>query len=260
MLRSMNDLNDYEIVATDGNVGHVKDFLFDDVAWVVRYFVVETGNWLSSRKVLISPISIEKPNWAERILPVLITKEQVRNSPDIDTEKPVSRQHEFEYSGYYGYPNYWGGSGLWGGDRYPYDLHPGYTESNQGPSSMNNSAENSQALDPNLRSFHAVIGYHIKALDGEIGHVSAILVEENTWAIRYLVIDTSNWWGGHKVLISPEWIDEVSWLNGTVSIDLHQQSIKDSPEYLSIKQLNRDFEAGIYSHYGRPAYWVVDSD
>ncbi|MFT7108608.1 MAG: hypothetical protein ACI843_000253 [Psychrobacter glaciei] len=260
MLRSMNNLNDYEIVAKDGNVGHVKDFLFDDVSWVVRYFVVETGSWLSSRKVLISPIAVEEPNWAKKILPVLITKEQVRNSPHIDTDKPVSRQHEFDYFGYYGYPNYWGGSGLWGASMYPYNLHPGYTESNQDPSSMNNSAENNQAMDPNLRSCHAVIGYHIHALDGEIGHVSAIFVEENTWAIRYLVIDTSNWWGGHKVLISPEWVDEVSWLNATVSIDLDRQTIKDSPEYLSMKQLNRDFETGIYSHYGRPGYWVVDGD
>lgn len=115
MLRSINDLKNYSIVASDGSVGDVKDFLFDDLAWVIRYFVVETGTWLSSRKVLISPTAIQEPNWEEKIFPVLLAKEQVRNSPDIDTDKPVSRQHEMDYLGYYGYSYYWGGVGFWGG-------------------------------------------------------------------------------------------------------------------------------------------------
>jgi hypothetical protein len=110
MLRNTNDLEGYVIGATDGPIGHVKDLYFDDRAWVVRYLVVDTGPWLSSRKVLISPIAIGRPNWAERLLLVSITKEQVKNSPDIDTKKPISRQHEVQYSGYYGYPYYWGGA------------------------------------------------------------------------------------------------------------------------------------------------------
>jgi sporulation protein YlmC with PRC-barrel domain len=119
MLRSVQELEGYAVQATDGTIGHVKDFYVDDKTWVVRYLVVETGSWLSSRKVLISPISIGHPDWTERILPVSITKEQVKNSPDIDTDKPVSRQHEMQYLGYYGYPYYWGGAGLWGGGAYP---------------------------------------------------------------------------------------------------------------------------------------------
>jgi len=119
MLSSMEDLEHYAIRATDGAIGQVKDFYFDDEAWVIRYLVVDTGTWLSSRKVLISPIAIGEPNWAEKILPVSITKEQVKNSPDIDTDKPVSRQHERRYLGYYGYPYYWGGGGPWGDEIYP---------------------------------------------------------------------------------------------------------------------------------------------
>src|ERR1700687_3992661 len=112
MLRSMNDLEGYAMRATDGPVGHVKDFYFDDQAWVVRYIVVETGSWLLSRKVLISPIAIGQPDRTEKVLPVSITREQVKNSPDIDTDKPISRQHEMQYFGYYGYyPYYWGGAG-----------------------------------------------------------------------------------------------------------------------------------------------------
>ena len=111
MLRSMKDLEDYAIRATDGTIGHVKDFHFDDKAWGIRYLVLDTGTWLSSRKVLISPIAIGHPDWAGKILPVSITKEQVKNSPDIDTDKPVSRHNEIRYRGYYGYPFYWGGPG-----------------------------------------------------------------------------------------------------------------------------------------------------
>lgn len=264
MLRSMKDLQDYAINATDGSVGNVKDFLFDDLLWVIRYFVVETGTWLSSRKVLISPIAIQEPNWAEKTLPVLITKEQVRNSPDIDTDKPVSRQHEAEYLGYYGYPYYWGGAGLWGGGMYSYTLFPGYTgdpNGNEGSPSANRAYERAererhQNDDPNLRSFKAVIGYHIHAKDGEIGHVSGLLVEESTWAIRYLVVDTSNWWAGHKVLISPEWIDEVRWIDNSVSVDLSQQTMREAPVYESTEQLNRQYETDIYKHYGRTGYWA----
>lgn len=266
MLRSMKDLEDYAIGATDGSVGHVKDFLFDDDAWVIRYFVVDTGTWLSNRKVLISPIAIGHPNWAGKVLPVLITKEQVKKSPDIDTNRPVSRQHETEYLGYYGYPYYWGGAGLWGGGMYPYALYPGYDGFGAGLSSSRNAnrayarAERARHLhdDPHLRSCKAVIGYHIHAKDGEIGHVSGLLVDEQTWAVRYLVVATGNWGLGHEVLISPEWIDDVRWIDEAVSIDLNRQSVKDAPPYDSTEQLNRQMETGLYRHYERPGYWPAD--
>ena len=114
----------------------MKDFYFDDLAWVVRYLVVETGSWLSSRKVLISPIAIGHPDWAERVLPVSITKEQVKNSPDIDTDKPVSRQHEMQYLGYYGYPSYWGGAGLWGSGAYPGAMLTGVGYADPAPNTL----------------------------------------------------------------------------------------------------------------------------
>jgi len=266
MLRSMKDLEGYAIGAIDGNVGHVNDFLFDDDAWVIRYFVVKTGTWLSNRKVLISPIAIRPPNWVDKTLPVGITKEQVRNSPDIDTDKPVSRQHETEYLGYYGYPHYWGGVGLWAGGIYPYAMYPGYV--GYGPQRTGAIEENIANVrverashrndDPHLRSCKAVMGYHILATDGEIGHVSGMLVDEETWAVRYLVIETSNWWVGHQVLIAPEWIDEVRWIDQTVSIDLKRQTVKDAPSYDSTEQLNRKLEIGLYRHYDRSAYWSED--
>jgi sporulation protein YlmC with PRC-barrel domain len=262
MLRSMNDLEGYAIGATDGTVGQVKDFYFDDEAWVVRYLVVETGAWLNSRRVLISPFSIGTPNWSDKLLPVTITKEQVKHSPDIDTEKPVSRQHEIEYLGYYGYPYYWGGSALWGGELYPNMMIPGAVgldapyESRADPQAY----ERAEAVrhrddDPHLRSCKAVAGYHIVASDGEIGHVHGLLVDERTWAIRYLVVNTSNWWVGHQVLIAPQWITGVSWSDATVTVDLTREAVREAPPYDQQSKLDRNQEIGIYKHYGRPGYW-----
>ena len=264
MLRSMKDLENYAIGATDGEIGHVKDFYFDDDAWVIRYLVVETGSWLLSRKVLISPISIDQPNWAERRLPVSITKDQVSKSPNIDADKPVSRQYEIEYLGYYGYPYYWGGGSMWGGGLYPYAMVPGYSgywldRADRGKEEEAY-AKAEQARhrndDPHLRSCKAVIGHNIHASDGEIGHVDGMLVEEDTWAIRYLVVNTSNWWMGHKVLVAPEWITTVGWPDRSVTVGLTRESVKNAPAYESAAELNRVGESGLYRHHGRTAYWA----
>ncbi len=244
MLRSMDDLQDYAIRATDGDIGRVKDFYFDDERWAVRYLVVETDSWLNGREVLISPISIGQPDWTDKVLPVSITRNQVKDSPDIDTEKPVSRQHEISYFGYYGYPVYWTGGGLWGAGAYP-------NPSMMGQVSAPDPARQRED-DPHLRSGNAVMHYRIEATDGDIGHVHSLLVDDETWAIRYIVLDTSNWWLGHQVLISPQCISEVRWSDERVAIDLTRQSVKDAPPYDSAARLNREQEASIYNHYERP--------
>jgi uncharacterized protein YrrD len=265
MLRTMKNLEDYAIRATDGIIGHVKDFYFDDEAWVIRYLVVDTGTWLSSRKVLISPISIGHPDWTDRVLPVSITKEQVKNSPDIDTQKPVSRQHEIRYLGYYGYPYYWGGAGLWGEGidpsmmmtgGFPTTPHP--IQSEEEIAYARAEAARHQNEDPHLRSCKAVMGYHVEATDGDIGHVKGLLVDEETWAIRYMIVDTSNWWHGHQVIIAPQWIQDVSWPNATVSVNVTRQAVKDAPPYDSEVQLDLEQEMGIHEHYGRPGYWASE--
>jgi hypothetical protein len=257
MLRSMNDLESYAIGATDGPIGHVKDFYFDDDAWVIRYLVVETGTWLSGRKVLISPISIRHPKWDEQLLPVSLTREQIQKSPSVDIDQPVSREHELEYAGYYGYPHYWEGTGVWGGGLYPFALAPGYVAGDVSPIEREQSEEvEARAArvrrnhdDPQLRSCQAVCGYHLRAIDGEIGHVESMLVDEDTWEIRYLVVNTSNWWMGHKVVISPEWITGVHWSEEIVSVSLTRAAIQAAPPYESAAQMNLESDAGLSHHY-----------
>lgn len=264
MLRSMKDLENYAISATDGEIGHVKDCYFDDDAWVIRYLVVDAGSWLSSRKVLISPISIHHPNWVERTLPVSITKEQVRNSPDVHTDKPVSRQHETDYLGYYGYAPYWGGASMWGGDMVPYTMTPGYAgfgvdraeREKEQAAYAKAERERHRNDDPHLRSGKEVVGYHLHATDGEVGHIEGLLIDEETWAIRYIVVNTSNWWVGHKVLIAPQWITGVSWPDKSISVDLTRDAVKDAPRYESTAELNRERESHLYQYYGRTGYWT----
>jgi sporulation protein YlmC with PRC-barrel domain len=268
MLRHIKELEGYAIRATDGMIGHVKDFYFDDKTWVVRYLVVEPGSWLSGRKVLISPIAIGQPNWADKILPVSITREQVKNSPDIDTDKPVSRQHEMQYLGYYGYPWYWGGAGLWGSSAYPGAMLTGVGYGKSGAEYLVAQAAHArtgadgardQNGDPHLRSCKAVISYHIHASDGDIGHVQGMLVEEETWAIRYIIVNTSNWWLGHQLLIAPQWIQNVSWSDERVTVDLPRQAVRDAPPYDSSVPLDRNQELRIYKHYRRASYWQSEA-
>ena len=272
MLRNTKDLAGYAVEATDGTIGQVEDFYFDDQKWVVRYLVVDAGSWLSRRKVLISPISFGQPDWPQEKLSVSLTKEQVKNSPDIDTDKPVSRQHEMSFFGYYGYPYYWGGGGLWGGGLYPNMMLPGYggfgslnaTALEEGNAYARTEAARAEGArheddDPHLRSGKAVEGHHIHASDGEIGHVQGLLVDDETWSVRYLVVDTSNWWGGHEVLVAPQWIVGIDWHEETVAVNLTRQAVKDAPPYDSKAPLDRQQEIATYQHYGRPGYWTGDA-
>ena len=259
MLRSVKEMEGYAVSATDGVIGHVKDFYLDDEAWVIRYLVVDTGGWLSSRKVLVSPIAIGLPDQELRLLPASISREQIRKSPDIDTENPVSRQHEMTYSAYYDYPYYWSGDGYWGGGMYPNLMMPGsgglvssYANSGE---EQRESARNEPG-DPHLRSCDAVIGYHIHASDGDIGHVAGMLVDEQTWAVRYLIVDTSNWWLGHQVLLAPQWIESVNWFDETVAVSMTRQAVKDAPAYESQAALSREAEDRLHQHYGRTGYWT----
>jgi hypothetical protein len=181
----------YYVAAIEGTFGSVHDFYFDDDVWVVRYLIVDTGKWLPGRLVLISPISIGRPDWVSRQLHVGLTREQIKNSPPIETHKPASRTEEARHLRYYGYAPYWGSAGMWGATAYP-----GALATAAPPTPTATEADDEEYL----RSCGEVAGYHLHAKDGELGHVDDFLFDDLSWAIRYLVIDTSNWWIGKRVL------------------------------------------------------------
>ena len=255
MLRSMKDLHGFTIGATDGDIGTVKEFYFDDVSYTVRYVVVETGGWLSDRRVLLSPIAFRATDWEHQRITTGLTKAKVEKSPDIDTQKPVSRQHETAFFGYYGYGPYWEGPYLWGASPNPY-LGPGPVLN---PAALGREQswnwEGRERHDPHLRSSRAVTGYHIQSTDGDIGHVEGFVVDDESWAIRYMIVDTSNWWAGKKVLVAPAWIEKVDWDQSKVHVTITRAQIENSPEYDPAQPVERAYEQQLHGHYGQPRYW-----
>ena len=256
MLTNAIFLKGLVIQATDGELGTVDQFYFDDETWAIRYLTVETGGWLAGREVLISPISVIHTDWEAKRLDVALTKKQVQDSPNIDTHRPVSRQHEAEYLGYYGYPYYWGGPYLWGPALYPADLAIPTTVSTEAMADR----IREESTDSHLRSTEAVTGYHVEATDGEIGHVDGFVVDDEAWAIRYVEVATRNWLPGKKVLVSPAWIERVSWPESKVYVALSREAIKSAPEYLLSRPITRDYEDRLHLHYGRPPYWLHEAE
>ena len=255
MLNSVSHLVASTLSASDGEIGHVKQAYFDDQAWAIRYLVIETGTWLAGREVLISPYAVKQPLAEGKNLDVALTREQVQHSPDIDTHQPVSRRHEREYLGYYALPEYWDGGGLWAMGALPV-LPPPLPTELQSQAELELRDEAVPAEDVHLRSSAAVAGYDIQATDGSIGHVKDFVFDEASWAIRYLVVDTRNWWpGGKKVLVATHWIDRIDWAENTVYAKLTREQIKHSPEYDGVAAISRDYEQRLHEAHGRKGYW-----
>ncbi|HEY4187850.1 MAG TPA: PRC-barrel domain-containing protein [Polyangia bacterium] len=250
MLRTLKDLEGYNVTAVDGEVGKVVDFLLDDQRWVIRYLVVQTGRvFLSGARVLISPISFQPPQWGKHAFPVNLTMEKVKNSPGVDVDKPVSRQHERAFSGYYAYPFYWGFMQPWGIGTQPALLATVPPPPDQDEDSSN---------DVHLRSAREVRGYHIQGTDDGIGHVTDFIVDDESWEVRYLVVDTRGWWFGKHVLIAPQWATRIDWAENRVHVDMSRDNIKNSPAWSAEDPVNRDYEARLYDYHGRPVYWADD--
>ena len=246
MLNKIKILKGYRLDGLDGEIGKVKEFYFDDTYWTIRYLVADTGNWLSDRQVLISPHALLAVNKEEQNIAINLTKKQIEDSPSWDSDKLVSRQFEKDYYGYYGWPAYWSGPYEWGS-------YPSIVRDRE---KWNLSTQSEKDWDPHLRSTNVVSGYHIQATDGEIGNVEDFIIDDETWAIRYLIINTQNWWPGKEILVSPKWIDRVSWNESKVFVNLTREAIKQSPEYKEESLLTRDYEIGLHKYYNRQGYWV----
>jgi uncharacterized protein YrrD len=238
MLYKAKTLKGYKLHSLDGNIGKVRDFYFDDYHWTIRYLIADTGNWLTGRQVLISPYALDAVNKEEKYISVNLIKKQIEDSPSLEYDEPISKQYEESYYEHYGWPFYWSSINLWG------------ASTRHGLKTCENGS------DHHLRSTQEVTGYTIQATDGEIGHVDDFIIDKKTWAVRYLDIDTRNWWPGKKILISPQWIERVSWNESKVFVNLLRETIMQSPEYTEECLLTRDYESGLYQHYNRQGYWV----
>ena len=243
MLWDASVMKGYAIEARDGRLGTVSDFLFEDTSWMIRWLVVDTGHWLSGRKVLLPPSVLRHPDPQSRRFPVKLTMQQVKDSPEIDTDRPVSRQVESHVYDYYGWEPYWAAALAT-----PFTAplyHPGSKsfEQRAGPQSKEG--------DPHLRGTAAVTGYHIHATDGQIGHVEDFLVNDAGWSIRYLVVDTRNWWSGDQILISPRTVREIDWADKSIHLNISQQRVKGGRVYDPSKMADRANEDLMLKYYRR---------
>jgi len=249
MLRSLKDIMGYHIAASDGELGSVRDFYFDDQEWVIRYLVADTGRWLPGRQVLLSPVSVAGLEWASRRMKIALTKDQIEKSPAINEDEPVSRQAERDLVAHFDWPTYWGAAPHGPATASPH-------RSGDTSQAVAERRVTQQSTDPCLRSVDEVTGYHIQAKDGEIGHVEDFITEDDLWALRYMVVDTRNWLPGRKVLVAPAWIDAVHWDEAKVLVNLTRDEIKNSPPFDPAQPINREYETRLYDFYGRPKYWM----
>ena len=259
MLMAGLALKGYGIEAEDGRVGTVKDVLFDDRTWRVRWLVVDAGTWLAGHQVLIHPCCVLKADYVRQTLPVALTRAQVKDSPFIEQDRPVSKQMESSLYDYYGWDPVWGGSIFGAGTMTqafsaPYGAGLAVREPALG-------AVRHDDDDPHLRSVDAMTGYHIHAMDGFIGHAEDFLVDDESWDIRYLVVDTRNWWPGRHVLIAPTAVTHVSWSERQIELDVSCNQVRESPPWDPADLVDRAYEERLHSHYSWPGYgwWVAHS-
>jgi hypothetical protein len=245
MLHRVRELRHYSIGARDGHIGRVRDAYFDDQGWTIRYLVVDTAHWLAGRRVLISPLSLRGIDPVSKTLPASLTRDQVARSPDFDTEKPVSRQHECELYQYYGLPYSW----MMDEDQLPL-VEIGMAAAT--PPASASEAARAEDEDPHLRSAQAVTQYQVHARDAHIGHLSDFLFDDTSWSIGHVVVATGSWWPGRSVLVPVGWVEQVSWAGSRVEVRLPSEAIKQAPEYDASRPLSVDYMARLAAYYGVP--------
>jgi sporulation protein YlmC with PRC-barrel domain len=253
MLIAARTIFDSSVIGTDGAVGTVSDLYFSGDTWNVRYLVIETGTWLTDRKVLLAPAAIDQVDWPNGAVKVRQTRQQIKDSPPIKIDEPLSRQLEGNLARYFNWPKYWppflepiaGAPPL--GDKFE-ELGPAREES------CSTATEESDASA--LRSAREVKDYRLEATDGEIGHVEDYIVDDTAWVVRYLVISTRNWLPGKKVLIAPRWAESIDWPGKQVHVGLPRSAIRNSPEFDPSTPVNRQYETHLYDFYGREKFWT----
>ncbi|MFT4534526.1 MAG: hypothetical protein ACJA1A_001665 [Saprospiraceae bacterium] len=244
MKRSLNELRGYDIQSTDDTKGKVKDFLFDEDSWVIRYLEVDLGI-RSGRKLLIPKIFFKEPDWSNQRFPVEL--KNIEKGPGLEGNLSVSRKYEQELNKYFKISDYW-----------PYIYSspigaPGITYPPR-PVRVPSKVIDEKKLDTSLRSFLEIKGYHIKAIDGKIGHIEDIIIDDMDWQIVYAVIDTGNWlpWS-KKVLIATHAMDVISYVDQEITINLHIETIRSAPAFDPSEPINEEYEKRLYDYLGRPA-------
>jgi hypothetical protein len=254
MLLAISALKGYAIDASDGSIGAVSDFLFDDKTWKLRWLVVDVGSWLVGRTVLIHPSAIARADHERRALVVTLTKAKIEASPATREDEPVSRQIEFNLHSYYGWDPLWAGNSYFGGGAMASPLLSPPLTDGFSPGEAAGIGADAYEGDPHLRSIAAVTGYHLHATDGAIGHLENCLVDDQSWTVQYLVADTRDWWPGKHVLLSPHAVQDISYLERKIRLAVSRDQVIASPPWDPATTIERTYQERLHKHYAWPAY------
>jgi hypothetical protein len=254
MLLVVSVLKGYAIEASDGRIGTVSDFLFDDQTWKMRWLVADVGTWWTGHKVLIHPSAVDGVDHERRALGLSLTKERIKGSPDAREDEPVSRQIEYNLHSYYGWAPLWAENSYFGAGAMSVPLMSpplfgGFVE--REAAGVGAGADEG---DPHLRSITAVTGCHLHASDGSIGHLENFMVDDATWIIEYLIVDTKNWWLGKHVLISPHAVKDISYLDHEIRLRVTRDQVKGSPPWDPMSKIELAYQRRLHGHYDWPAY------
>jgi hypothetical protein len=223
MQQDIKKLYGNKLVATDGDIGHIQDFYFDDKSWMIRYMVADTGTWLTGRLVLLAPRAFGRLDHAGKTLHINLSLKQIERCPSIESHMPVSRRYEVEYHRYYGWPEYWSGGPMAGLAGFPMVLPHSSDE-------LEAQVRHNRSDDKHLQSMHSVTGFHIQAVDGVIGHVSGFLVDNESWEINELVVEAGHWYSGKEIRIAPSKVERISYEESTVFVSLTKEDIERTAE------------------------------
>jgi hypothetical protein len=246
MLHKVKSLKGYKLHGIDADIGKIDEFYFDDKYWTIRYLVADTGNWLTGTQVLISPFALLKINVEAQSVSIGLTKKQIEESPSLYSDQPVSRQYEASYYEYFGWNAYWEGGNVWGP----------YISPENSVLMKKEAIRREKTWDPHLYSTRDASKHAIQCTDGEIGHLEDFILDDMSWTIRYLIIDTRNLWPGKKILLSPEWIKSISWNESKVYVDQLRETIRAAPEYTDEMTLTRAYEEDLHRYYNSRGYWA----
>ncbi len=241
-------LKSFDVVGKDEDFGSVDDALIDEKDLTIRYFTVKTGNWFSGEKMYISPASIESINVNDEVITTDITKEEAENAPRLEGRELIDRTYETNFHTHYGLNPYWTGPGVWGTSFTARELAA------QQPVAMPEPEEDSKG-EPEIYKAKDIIRYEFAAQDDSFGQVEDLLIEEDSYKVRYFVIDTRKFFGGKKVLISADWVENIDWIKAQIQTNVTKEQVENSPEYLPEIPLSREMEVDLYSYYNRAPYW-----
>jgi hypothetical protein len=217
MLQDIEEIYGDKLAALDGDIGHVKEFYFDDKTWTIRYLVADMGSWLTGRHVLLSPDTFGRLDKQEKTLHVKLHKKQIENSSSLESHRSISRQYEMEYY------------------CYPAEAPVNWPAVNRVliPSLKSDAEAHLQhhrRAEKHLQSTRAVTGYSIQATDGTIGHVSGLLTDDQTWTIREVVVETGHWYPNKQILISINKIERISYEESKIFVNLTKADIQRTAE------------------------------